>query len=571
MEPKFQPLGDQVPCGKPEWRIVSVYVLFAGLWIFFSDRALTLVSQDPVQLQRWQTYKGWAFVLITAVLLYTLLHRAFAERRRFEEGLRQSEKRLRRFVDANIIGIMVADIHGQLHEANDVLLRMLGYSRQELIDGKIKWDALTPQRNEKAEEAAVQQCIDNGFAPAWEKELRRKDGTRFPVMVGLSRLEEKERLVIAFIIDLTEFKRTEQELRKTEERLENAQRIAHLGNWDWEVANEKLFWSDEIYRIFGLDKGTEVPTGGRFLEAVPEEDRAWVVRVHEEALKTGRPLEHEYRIVRSDGKVRWVREKAEIITNAEGKPIRISGTIQDITDRRQAMESVQDSERRLRALSARLETLREEERRRISREIHDELGQMLTALKMDLRWMEKKLAEREADPSFNPFLDRVVSATELVDATIVAVQRISSELRPGILDSLGLLPALQHEAAKFQERTGITCTLDLPEQHPDISPELSTSLYRIFQECLTNVSRHAKASLVHASFQKQSGFLLLEIADNGGGLPEKEIHSSGSMGLVGMQERAMLLGGTVRFERPATGGTLVRVRIPMAGDTRSAA
>jgi signal transduction histidine kinase len=304
---------------------------------------------------------------------------------------------------------------------------------------------------------------------------------------------------------------------------------------------------------------------------VPEEDRAWVVRVHAEALQSGKPLEHEYPIRRRDGELRWVREKAEIISNDRGERVRISGTIQDITERKLAMEALQESERRLRALSGRLETLREEERRRISREIHDELGQMLTALKMELRWLENKLAEHEDDPSFNPFLDRVVSATELADATIVAVQRISSELRPGILDNLGLLPALQHEASKFHERTGIRCVLDLPEQPPQIPARVSTALYRVFQECLTNVSRHAKASLVQGAFRKEGEGFLLEIRDDGVGLPQEEIYSPRSLGLVGMQERAMLLGGTVRFERPENGGTIVQVRIPLAGVEKDAA
>src|SRR4051794_6444069 len=559
------------PGGKPEWRIVCIYAVFAGLWIFFSDRALSLLTADPGKLERWQTFKGWAFVLITALLLYTLLHRAFAERERFEKDLRRSEARFRRFVDANIIGIMVADVHGQILEANGALLRMLNYSRQELEQRKMRWDALSPPEHKHAGKTAIEQCLAQGATPACEKEYLRKDGTRIPVLVGVTRLEEAESLVLAFILDLSEFKRTEQELSQIKERLANAQRIAHLGNWDWVVADQQLFWSDEIYRIFGLLKGRDFPTGDKFLESVPAEDRAWVVRVHEEALKSGKPLEHEYRIRRCDGEMRWVREKAEIISNERGERVRISGTIQDITERKHAMEALQESERRLRALSGRLETLREEERRRISREIHDELGQMLTALKMDLRWLENKLAEHEHDPGFNPFLDRVVSATELADATIVAVQRISSELRPGILDNLGLLPALQHEASKFQERTGIRCVLDLPEHPPQIPAEVSTTLYRIFQECLTNVSRHAKASVVRGLFRREGGAFILEVRDDGIGLPEAEIQSPHSLGLVGMQERAMLLGGTVLFEQPPEGGTKVRVRIPFLDLERGAA
>lgn len=428
-----------------------VYLVFAGLWIFLSDRALAWLINDPLQFQQWQTYKGWAFVVATAVLFYGMLRRAFSVTRYVERSLRESESRLRRFFE---------------------------------------------------------------------------------------------------------------ELSQTKERLDNAQRIARLGNWDWEVRGEKLFWSDEIYDIFGMEKGKDLPTGDKFLEAVPPDDRAWVMRVHEEALRTGQPLECEYWIRRGDGQLRWVREKAEVIRDKEGKPVRISGTIQDITERKRAMEALKESEQRLRALTARIESLREEERRRISREIHDELGQMLTALKMDLRWIEKKLAEREDDPSLNPLLDRVVSATELADGTITAVQRIASELRPGILDNLGLVPALQHEAARFQERTGIQCTVQVPEPAPEIPTAICTALYRIFQECLTNVARHAKASRVQVHFGQEEERFFLKVEDNGVGLPAAELANPQSLGLMGMQERVIPLGGRVTFDKPSEGGTIVCVCIP---------
>jgi two-component system sensor histidine kinase UhpB len=144
-----------------------------------------------------------------------------------------------------------------------------------------------------------------------------------------------------------------------------------------------------------------------------------------------------------------------------------------------------------------------------------------------------------------------------------AVQRISAELRPGILDNLGLLPALQHEAARFQERTGIQCILHLPEPSPEIPTGISTALYRIFQECLTNVTRHAKAARIQVHFRFEDGEFHLDVEDDGVGMPMQELSNPRSLGLLGMQERAMLLGGTVSFENPAQGGTAVRVCIPL--------
>src|ERR1051325_5460329 len=164
MQIKAKPDECPAPCGKPECRIVGVYVVFAGIWIFFSDRALTFFTTDLEKLQRWQTFKGWAFVLITALLLYTLLKRAFSERERFEKCLRRSEARFRQFLDANIIGIMIADVHGHIHEANGALLLMLGYSREELQAGNLRWDALTPGEHKEGDQAALEHCLATGSA-----------------------------------------------------------------------------------------------------------------------------------------------------------------------------------------------------------------------------------------------------------------------------------------------------------------------------------------------------------------------------------------------------------------------
>src|SRR5580658_6473153 len=154
----------------------------------------------------------------------------------------------------------------------------------------------------------------------------------------------------------------------------------------------------------------------------------------------------------------------------------------EIAERKEAENNLRVSRERLRALTARVESLREEERVRVAREIHDQLGQSLTGLKMDLLWMERKLTELANSPATNPLLDRVVAATELVDGVVGSVQQIATDLRPGVLDKLGLGSALQYEARSFQERTGLRCEVRLPEQDSAISTEIATALFRIFQE-----------------------------------------------------------------------------------------
>lgn len=236
--------------------------------------------------------------------------------------------------------------------------------------------------------------------------------------------------------------------------------------------------------------------------------------------------------------------------------------MEDITEKQRSEETLRQSEQQLRALSARLETLREEERTRISREIHDELGQMLTGIKMDLRWMEDRIDDFGDDPRVNPILDKLVATAELTDATAKTVQRIAAELRPGVLDKLGLPMALQYEAAQFEERTGLPCRLELPGEVPPMRFEAATAFFRIFQEALTNVVRHAQAKAVEAELRVEAQGCRLEIRDNGRGMGNVELENPASLGLRGMQERARLVGGEVYFAARPGGGTVVTVSIP---------
>ncbi len=237
---------------------------------------------------------------------------------------------------------------------------------------------------------------------------------------------------------------------------------------------------------------------------------------------------------------------------------------------RRAEHKVRRSSDQLRALSAKLQFLREEERSRIAREIHDELGQMLTALKMDLRWIEGRLSHGP-DTTLNPVLEKVVEAGEMADATIASVQRISTELRPGVLDELGLCAAVRHEATRFQERTGVVCRAECPDESTTLSREAATTVFRILQEALTNVARHAQATQVSITLRIDTKELRLEIIDNGKGIKSANLDDPKSLGLLGMNERAMLLGGEVDIRPGAQGGTVVRLQIPINVDATSPA
>jgi signal transduction histidine kinase len=234
----------------------------------------------------------------------------------------------------------------------------------------------------------------------------------------------------------------------------------------------------------------------------------------------------------------------------------------EIADRKRAEEALKNSYAQLRALSARLQSVREEEATRISREIHDDLGQKLTALKMDLGWSRRKLAHLPESPEVNPILNRISVMTALIDELVASVQEIATDLRPALLDELGLGAALQFEADRFQGRTGIECEVRLPENEMALPANVATALFRIFQECLTNVARHAQATKVEVEMRVEFHSIFLSVHDNGRGVPPAAILDTNSLGLLGMRERATLLGGEILIESHGD-GTTVSARIPL--------
>jgi signal transduction histidine kinase len=245
---------------------------------------------------------------------------------------------------------------------------------------------------------------------------------------------------------------------------------------------------------------------------------------------------------------------------AAGGPLeiaRLSNAFNEMVDRRS------ESERNLKALSERLLVVQEQERMRVAREIHDDLGQALTALKMDVIGLVEKSPPA---PELAPMIDRIGLTLE---NAVTAVQRISSELRPSILDDLGLFAAIEYEAQTFEERTGIECELSIPETPPAVEKAAATAIYRMVQEALTNVARHSNASRVELRVRERGEELLLEIRDDGRGITAEELADPASLGLAGIRERAEILGGTARIEGVPGRGTIVSVRLPLRADAGS--
>ncbi len=231
----------------------------------------------------------------------------------------------------------------------------------------------------------------------------------------------------------------------------------------------------------------------------------------------------------------------------------------EIAERERAEEQLRTSLDQLRALAARLQSVREEERTSIAREIHDELGQGCTAIKMDLALIGRRLTKRQTK-----LRAKVDSAMQLADDMIGTLRKIASQLRPRTLDDLGLSAALEAQAQEFESRTGILCTVTLPQEPLVLDADISTAVFRIFQESLTNVARHAHATRVEARLERQNNRITFQVSDNGEGFDPEKAKANKSLGLVGMQERAFLLNGDLKIAGAPGDGTTMTLTIPLA-------
>jgi PAS domain S-box-containing protein len=236
--------------------------------------------------------------------------------------------------------------------------------------------------------------------------------------------------------------------------------------------------------------------------------------------------------------------------------------LRDVTERVRADDELRRSRGELRELSAASHSIREQEQRRVAREIHDELGQSLTALKMDVAWMLGNLSA--GSPSLSEKLNTMHAQ---LDATVAATRRISADLRPLMLDDLGLIPAAEWLAQTFSERSGIPCKLHIRPPDIELAEPQASALYRILQESLTNVARHAKASAVDVVIEQTDGVLKLSVKDNGMGFRPAEARAQKTYGLLGLRERTLLLGGEASVTSEPGRGTTVDVRIPLKAAT----
>ena len=272
-------------------------------------------------------------------------------------------------------------------------------------------------------------------------------------------------------------------------------------------------------------------------------------------------------LIHHDGSLRWIECRATNMLHESGiKAIVIN--YRDITERKLSDERLEKSKEDLRALSTHLQSIREEERTSIAREIHDELGQLLTVLKMDLLLMEKSLEKKLHSEILSGAHADIEKMMDLIDDIIRSIRRIATELRPQILDELGLKDAIEWEAETFEARTGIQTVLKVDPEDINLDRGKNTALFRVFQEALTNVARHSKATSLTVSLSAADGLFRMTIADNGNGASAEELNNRSSLGILGMRERLMSVGGELNIRSTPGGGTVVTVMVSLGNQSQ---
>lgn len=319
-------------------------------------------------------------------------------------------------------------------------------------------------------------------------------------------------------------------------------------------------WNRGAEKLFGYSP-EEVK--GQSLRIVVPPDRYEEFQKITEKIGQGEHLNnYETVLMKKTGTRIHVSVSISPIMNGSGRAVGASAIVRDISERRKAQEELTRFNEQLRDLYRRLQSTREEERTRIAREIHDEFGQTLTALKIDLAWVKNRLNEDQV-----PLLQKIESMSKTISMAIRTVKKLSTDLRPGILDDFGLHAAIEWQAEEFEARTGTRCDVKLEVNDIAIDPDVSTAIFRILQETLTNIMRHADARKVELRLKEESGSLVFTVRDDGKGITKEGIAPT-SYGLLGIRERVYSLGGTADIISSHGKGTMICVKIPLDQDRK---
>jgi PAS domain S-box-containing protein len=450
--------------------------------------------------------------------------------------------------EAALDAILVADDRTRLVDANPAACALLGYSRAELLALTLP-EVIAKSPDELAEDW---RHLLRAGTMSGEYEVRCKDGTA-RVIEFRAVANFVPGLHVSSMRDVTARTRADAELRRQKELLQTI--VDHIPVMlNFLDAGARVRWiNNECERVLGWSL-EEAQTMDLFASAYPDlASRQEVL----DYLRAAPPGWRDFRTRRKDGFVVEIAWASVLLS--DGTAIGIG---QDVTGRKRVEEELRASGEQLRRLSARVEHAVEHERTELARELHDQLGQSLTALKMDLAWIHQRLEGPHRDAAL--LAEKTVAMSAAVDGIIREVRRISAGLRPIALDRLGLLEAIEWQADEFERRTGVRCRFDSNTAAVDLESDQATQIFRIVQEALTNTTRHAHATRATIVARKRRDRFVVEIRDNGRGITNDALADPSALGLAGMRERALLAGGELTIGRSGRKGTVVQVTVPLS-------
>jgi len=471
-----------------------------------------------------------------------------SEKIKSEKKLFESEQKFRTLVQQASDGIIITDEEGNFIEVNESAASLTGYQKHEL--DTMNTDDIF------FEEGGIQRplrynAMASGAVVISEHFIRRKGGKMINVEVSAKQLSDGRFQRI--FRDITERTQAEDALRASEKKYRLLFNDNPLPMWINSMANKNFIDVNNVALIsYGYNKEEFLRMKLSDLDSFNSSLHKPDVNEKKRTPKFGGVYEH----IKKNGQ----KIKVDILTHDiiyEGKPAILS-LANDITVKFEAEESLQKSNKALRDLASHIETIRENERSHMAREIHDELGQQLTGLKMDISWLNRKINSKDETVK-----EKIKDTISLIDKTVITVRRIATELRPSILDDLGLIAAMEWQSEEFEKRSEIKSIFSSNVSQLKINTDVATAVFRIFQESLTNVLRHSQATEVISFFRLENNIITLFIEDNGIGFKENEIKNKKTLGLLGMKERIQLINGKYEINGNSGKGTSVIITVPL--------